>query len=87
MVRTDDFGQRRPKLKDRVGRLRIFERLDRLTAGNPGDAKPVAIGPMVAVGAASPMPRCRVPPSAGAGSVVAGVVLEFDVAEVFEQRR
>jgi len=44
VVRTDDFDQWLRKLKDRVGRLRIVERLDRLAAGNPGDAKPVGRG-------------------------------------------
>jgi len=38
VVRTDGFDQWLRKLKDRVGRLRIVERLDRLAAGNPGDA-------------------------------------------------
>ena len=32
------------KLRDRTGRLRIVERLDRWAAGNPGDAKPVGRG-------------------------------------------
>ena len=44
VVRTDDFDQWLRKLKDRAGRLRIVERLDRLAAGNPGDAKPVGQG-------------------------------------------
>lgn len=44
VVRTDDFDQWLRKLKDRVGRLRIVERLDRLAAGNPGDAKQVGRG-------------------------------------------
>jgi len=44
VVRFDDFDQWLRKLKDRVGRLRIVERLDRLAAGNPGDAKPVGRG-------------------------------------------
>ena len=34
VVRTDDFDQWLRKLKDRVGRLRIVERLDRLAAGS-----------------------------------------------------
>ena len=34
MVRADDFDQWLRKLKDRVGRLRIVERLDRLAAGS-----------------------------------------------------
>ena len=38
VVRTDGFDQWLRKLEDRVGRLRIVERLDRLAAGNPGDA-------------------------------------------------
>lgn len=44
LVSTDDFEKWLRKLKDRVGRLRIVERLDRLAAGNPGDAKPVGHG-------------------------------------------
>lgn len=44
VVHTDDFDQWLRKLKDRVGRLRIVERLDRLAAGNPGVAKPVGRG-------------------------------------------
>jgi len=43
-VRSDDFDQWPRKLKDRVGRLRIVERMDRLAAGKPGDAKPVGRG-------------------------------------------
>lgn len=44
MLRTDDFDLWLRRLKDRAGRLRIVERLDRLAAGNPGDAKPVGRG-------------------------------------------
>lgn len=44
VVRTDEFDKWLRKLKDRVGRLRIVERLDRLGAGQPGDAKPVGRG-------------------------------------------
>ncbi len=44
VVRTDDFDRWLRKLKDRVGRLRIVERLDRLAAGNAGDVKPVGRG-------------------------------------------
>lgn len=32
------------ELKDRAGRLRILERIDRLANGNPGDVKPVGQG-------------------------------------------
>ena len=44
VIRTDDFDKWLRKLKDRVGRLRIVERLDRLASGNPGDAKQVGHG-------------------------------------------
>ena len=44
VVCIDDFDRWLRKLKDRVGRLRIVERLDRLAAGNPGDVKPVGRG-------------------------------------------
>ena len=43
VVRTDDFDRWLRKLKDRVGRLRIVERMDRLAAGNPGDVKPLVV--------------------------------------------
>lgn len=44
VVRTDDFDAWLRKLKDRTGRLRVLERLDRLAHGNPGDVKPVGHG-------------------------------------------
>ncbi|MEO7061124.1 MAG: type II toxin-antitoxin system RelE/ParE family toxin [Lapillicoccus sp.] len=44
VVSTEDFDKWLRKLKDRVGRLRIVQRLDRLSAGNLGDAKPVGHG-------------------------------------------
>ena len=44
VIRTDDFDKWLRKLKDRVGRLRIVERLDRLASGNPGDVKQVGHG-------------------------------------------
>lgn len=44
VVSTEDFDKWLRKLKDRVALLRIVERLDRLWAGNPGDAKPVGHG-------------------------------------------
>ena len=54
VIRTDDFDKWLRKLKDRVGRLRIVERLapqalqvaggDGLASGNPGDAKQVGQG-------------------------------------------
>lgn len=44
VVRTDDFDGWLRKLKDRTGRLRLLERLDRLAHGNPGDVRPVGHG-------------------------------------------
>ncbi|MGL5861360.1 MAG: type II toxin-antitoxin system RelE/ParE family toxin [Phycicoccus sp.] len=44
VVSTDDFDTWLRKLKDRVGRLRIVARLDRLAAGHSGDAKQVGRG-------------------------------------------
>lgn len=44
VLTTDDFDRWLRKLKDRQARLRILERIDRLTHGNPGDVKPVGRG-------------------------------------------
>lgn len=44
VVATDDFLRWLGKLKDRQGKLRILERIDRLAHGNPGDGKPVGKG-------------------------------------------
>jgi len=44
VLTTEDFDSWLRRLKDRQGRLRILERLDRLAHGNPGDAKPVGEG-------------------------------------------
>lgn len=44
VLTTDDFDRWLRKLKDRQARLRILERIDRLTHGNPGDVKPVGQG-------------------------------------------
>jgi putative addiction module killer protein len=44
ILTTEDFDKWIRKLKDRVGRLRILERIDRLANGNPGDVKPVGQG-------------------------------------------
>jgi putative addiction module killer protein len=44
VVRTDDFDKWLRKLKDRQGKLRIAERIDRLAHGNPGDVKPIGRG-------------------------------------------
>ncbi|WP_296605165.1 hypothetical protein [Nocardioides sp.] len=44
ILTTEDFDNWLRKLKDRVGRLRILERVDRLANGNPGDVKPVGQG-------------------------------------------
>jgi hypothetical protein len=41
VVTTDEFDLWLRKLKDRQGKLRILERIDRLANGNPGDVKPV----------------------------------------------
>lgn len=38
---TEDFDRWLRRLKDRQGKLRILERIDRLAQGNPGDAKQV----------------------------------------------
>lgn len=43
-VVTGDFDKWLRKLKDQQGKLRILERIDRLTNGNPGDVKPVGQG-------------------------------------------
>lgn len=44
VLTTEDFDKWLRKLKDRSGRLRILERIDRLATGNPGDVKPVGQG-------------------------------------------
>lgn len=44
ILTTEDFDKWLRKLKDRGGRLRILERIDRLANGNPGDVKPVGQG-------------------------------------------
>ena len=44
VLTTDDFDKWLRKLKDRQARLRILERIDRLSHGNPGDVKPVGRG-------------------------------------------
>ncbi|GAC1386340.1 MAG: hypothetical protein NVSMB48_25030 [Marmoricola sp.] len=44
VLSTEDFNKWLRKLKDRQGRLRILERVDRLAHGNPGDVKPVGQG-------------------------------------------
>ncbi|MDO5503719.1 MAG: type II toxin-antitoxin system RelE/ParE family toxin [Actinomycetia bacterium] len=44
VITTDDFDKWLRKLKDRVTRLRILERLDRLQDGNPGDVKQIGHG-------------------------------------------
>ena len=44
VLTTQDFDRWLRRLKDRQGRLRILARLDRLSAGNLGDAKPVGGG-------------------------------------------
>jgi putative addiction module killer protein len=44
ILSTEQFDKWLKKLKDRAGRLRILERIDRLAHGNPGDVKPVGQG-------------------------------------------
>jgi len=44
VVRTDEFEAWLEKLKDTRGKLRIVQRIDRLSAGNPGDVGPVGKG-------------------------------------------
>lgn len=44
VLSTEEFDKWLRKLKDRAGRLRILERIDRLASGNPGDVKPVGRG-------------------------------------------
>lgn len=44
ILRTDDFIEWLKSLRDRQARLRIGARIDRLAAGNPGDAKSVGDG-------------------------------------------
>jgi len=44
--RTEEFANWLHKLKDRQGRARIFERLDRLAVGNPGITRSVGAGVM-----------------------------------------
>jgi len=44
VVSTDIFDKWLRMLKDRQGKLRILERIDRLAHGNPGDVKPVGRG-------------------------------------------
>jgi putative addiction module killer protein len=44
VLTTQVFDRWLRKLKDRQARLRIVERIDRLTYGNPGDTKPVGQG-------------------------------------------
>jgi len=44
VVRSATFDRWLRKLKDRQARARVEVRIDRLTAGNPGDVKPVGGG-------------------------------------------
>lgn len=44
VLSTEEFDRWLRKLKDRAGRLRILERIDRLAHGNPGDVRPVGRG-------------------------------------------
>lgn len=44
VVSTGEFDKWLRKLRDRQGKLRILERVDRLANGNLGDVKPVGQG-------------------------------------------
>ncbi|MGC4111610.1 MAG: type II toxin-antitoxin system RelE/ParE family toxin [Nocardioides sp.] len=44
ILTTEEFDEWLRKLKDRAGRLRILERIDRFANGNPGDTKQVGRG-------------------------------------------
>lgn len=44
VLATEDFTQWLRRLKDRQGKLRILERVDRLRLGNPGDSKHIGGG-------------------------------------------
>lgn len=44
LLTTQEFDRWLRKLRDRQARLRILERIDRLSHGNPGDAKSVGHG-------------------------------------------
>jgi putative addiction module killer protein len=44
VVVTDEFDAWLRELKDKQGKLRILERIDRLANGNTGDVKPVGHG-------------------------------------------
>ncbi|WP_121258883.1 type II toxin-antitoxin system RelE/ParE family toxin [Nocardioides ferulae] len=44
ILTSEEFDKWLRKLKDRAGRLRILERIDRLANGNPGDVKRVGQG-------------------------------------------
>jgi putative addiction module killer protein len=41
---TDSFEKWLKNLKDRIGKALILKRIDRLTEGNPGDAKSIGEG-------------------------------------------
>lgn len=44
VVSTGEFDKWLRKLKDKQGKLRVLERVDRLANGNPGDVKMVGLG-------------------------------------------
>ena len=44
MRRTDEYVEWIDSLRDVMGRARILVRVERLAAGNPGDARPVGEG-------------------------------------------
>lgn len=44
VIKSEAFDQWLIGLKDRLARIRVLARIDRLAAGNAGDAKPVGAG-------------------------------------------
>ena len=44
IFQTDEFDKWLRKLKDKQGKARVLNRIDRLAHGNPGDVKPVGQG-------------------------------------------
>ena len=44
VLRSETFDRWLSGLRDRAGRARVLNRIDRLAAGNPGDVRPVGEG-------------------------------------------